>query len=208
MPEGFKLITKTILITIIIFGIGWLILFIISHIIAEPIKISEEQENILKSIYGENILNGTKFYAIRSLLIEIPPSHVFFDKVYLNWYWQYEQKSENFNLNYRATMTLIHEMMHVYQIKKNLIKTAASSSISLIKSFLSTGSKNSAYQYSLNQENYNVEQEAQLITDYYGLILFNEDIYKRCCLECTKMSLEEIKTKLKEKTRIFLEEYK
>lgn len=201
-----KRIKKIILIIILITIILIIVFFIVNAFLREKVILKEKDLDELKKIFPENRLSDIKVY--KKGLISIGVSKTFCKSIYIN-----VKDSPNFlkDENYNNDiLLLVHETTHTYQSKTIplCIKTGISSIYNNLISYLRYGSRHYAYVYNLSEENYNPEQEASIIEDYFYLNFQNGDSSYIICGDCSNISDYELIKYLELKKSSILEKYR
>ena len=143
--------------------------------------------------FPNDLINNLTVY--KGGLISIGASKAIGNNIYLN------EKDLN------DTSMLIHEATHSYQ--KGGVGEMISSIYVQFVSYLTHGTRHYAYYYSINDsvENFNSEQEASLVQDFYVVAFTNSSKFKMYCIDCeTHLSNSTIKI-LEEKARAILNKY-
>ena len=139
----------------IIFGIIALLILavIINSLTRTKIELTSSQKSDLALFFPNDLINNLTVY--KGGLISIGASKAIGNNIYLN------EKDLN------DTSMLIHEATHSYQ--KGGVGEMISSIYVQFVSYLTHGTRHYAYYYSINDsvENFNSEQEASLVQDFY-----------------------------------------
>jgi len=178
--------------------LGLTILLLILNLMLR-ISIDEElYKNNLLNIYPEEFVNSINIY--QRGIVPTFSSITLCNSIYLK---KREMRGNDF------IHLIVHEATHSYQ-GNNFLKCIKNSYLSLyhqFKSFLIKGSRNYAYIYSLENNNYNPEQEAEIVADYYYLKFLNGNETIIACYSCENYSKEEIIDLLESKYQSILEKY-
>ena len=94
----------------------------------------------------------------------------------------------------RARSLLVHESVHVWQFQRQGWRYALGAVAEQARAWLRTGSRRSAYHYTLSPERplqtYGYEQQAQMIQDYFDLACFGDDTGLRAhCRDLDRLGL-------------------
>ncbi|MSS74497.1 hypothetical protein EXS72_02550 [Candidatus Pacearchaeota archaeon] len=173
---------------LIILGII-IFLTILNYFLREEFYLNHEEKQALLEFFPEEHLNKINWY--NGGVISWGASKIFFNNVYINPRTtpQFANRS-----SIESQSLLVHETMHTWQSRKGgYIKMDIEALYYQFISFLKYGSRNYAYIYSINQsiDSLNVEQEAELVDDYFSLKYETEEFYIRC-IDCENLSIEEI----------------
>ena len=153
----------------VLFGII-ILFFMVNFLARKDFKLTENQKNDLEIFYPDNHLDSISFY--RGGLLSIGSTKVVCNSIYFN--------------NEPSNDLLVHEVMHTWQSRNGCIKMIASSLFNQFKSYLKYGERNQAYFYSINDNSseFNVEQEATLVQDFYIAAFSNKSSYFLFCEDC------------------------
>ena len=210
------LISSCVLLSIII------IFIILNLFLRKPFPIERSEEELLK-IFPQDFIKNYQFKVYQGGIIPSFSSITLCNSVYL--------KPSDLKNEVYTKKLIIHETVHLYQVRKGFFRcvhNGASSLIHQFRAFLLHGSRGYAYFYPLDASNnifspkgdYNPEQEAEIIEDYYYLnylegnqtliSCYRCDDYsnKKTCYTCSSYySKEEIINSLKSHYKKIMEKY-
>ena len=207
MKKDKKKRIKRFLLTIFLIIILIIVLFfIINNILRKEVSISNNQIENLNKIFPNEHINNIKLY--KGGLFSIGSTKVICKSIYfensdLGTYFFEDQDSNE------SLVLLVHETTHTYQARTPIkcIKMTFSSLYNQFFAYLKHGSRNFAYYYNISEENYNPEQEASIIEDYFFLKLMNGNIIQTSCYDCDVYEKEELVNILEIKKSKILEKY-
>ena len=173
---------------LIILGII-LFLTILNYFLREEFYLNEEEERALLEFFPKEHLNKITLY--EGGVISWGASKIFFNNVYINPRTdpQFANRS-----SIASQSLLVHEAMHTWQSRKGgYIKMDIEALYYQFISFLKYGSRNYAYLYSINQsiESLHVEQEAELVDDYFSL-KYEPGKFYIFCTDCENLSIDDL----------------
>jgi len=176
-----------------VYAVILLLLFLVSLNIRmrERIYLDDFQKNVLLNFFSEEHIDSIKFY--RGGMVSLGSTRVLCNNIYFN-----PRTSSYFfedNISSDSLSFLVHETTHTFQSRKSCLSVVVSSLSNQLFAYFKHGSRNYAYLYSINEslENFNVEQEASLVEDYFQLSFADENqtIYINC-LNCDNYTSEEL----------------
>jgi|SRR3989344_6201372 len=192
---------KKIIIIISLVILSLIFLLIVLNLVLRKSFNPESYENDLSKLFGEGFLNDYSIKIYEKGIFQTFSSLTICNSIYL--------KKPSLLDETDLSLLLVHESTHVYQAKKvGCIRNSFSSLFHQFKAFLSTGSRGNAYFYLLKQpDNYNPEQEATIIEDYYYLKFLEGNESYIYCLDCQYYEKGELVNSLEEKYLKIIEKY-
>lgn len=178
-----------------------MLIILINALTREKFELTNWQKQDLANIFPQEHIDKIYFY--KGGLFSIGSTKTLCNSIYID---------EDYKIN--DSGLLVHEVMHTWQARKGcLTKEIIPSLYAQFSSYLTEGSRNYAYYYSINEsiENLNPEQEASIVEDFYKTSLANRSEFNNfytLCRECNDSNLTSYEiNKIADNAREIFEKY-
>jgi hypothetical protein len=194
-------------IIIIILLVLILLTIILNLILRKEVAISNNQIENLKKIFPKEHIENIKLF--KGGLFSIGSTKVICKSIYFedsglgSYFFNNPESNESIVL-------LVHETAHTYQAitLDKCIKMISSSLYNQFIAYLKYGSRNYAYYYNIKSEkDFNPEEEASIIEDYFNLKYMDGDISGISCIDCKNYEKQELIKRLEIRAKDILNKY-
>lgn len=182
--------------------------FLINVLTREKFQLDDKQKETLLIFFPSEHINNIHFY--KGGTFSLGSTRVICDSIYFRDKDERDKLFFNSPDDYLSLNLLVHEVTHTWQARKGCFSMSFSALYSQFKSFLTHGTRNHAYLYSLNADikDLNPEQEASIVDNFYLLTFTNLTEFRTFCTDCGNTINETTFEILKNKTKNILEKYK